>query len=323
MEFHTLNDHLSVIVDLFKEHRTGIFLKRASNVDFMGLQNQQYANLGIVNNKGLDATVEYSTRIGQVDVQFRGNITYTKDVLIEDDTPPQNYPWMEHRGNNVLARYGYIAEGLFRDDAEIKASAVPGDKNAVMPGDIKYKDLNGDGLINNYDVTKIGRGDLPSLVYGFGFNVAYKGFNIGLMFQGISNADRMLQGSAIIPFNGGGGVTNAYSIAEDRWTVDNPRQDAFYPRLAYGESENKNNTQASSWWVKDVSFMRLKSAQIAYNLPSTFLNRAGIRNSSIYLQGINLLTFSKFKLWDPELNTNNGTSYPNVRTVSLGMNLRF
>jgi len=323
MEFHTLNDHLSVIFDLFKEHRTGIFLRRASNVDFMGLQNQQYANLGIVNNKGLDATVEYSTRIGEVDVQFRGNVTYTKDVLIEDDTPPQSYPWMEHRGNNVLARYGYIAEGLFKDDAEIKASAVPGDRNAVMPGDIKYKDLNGDGLINNYDVTKIGRGDLPSLVYGFGFNVAYKGFNIGLMFQGISNADRMLQGSAIIPFNGGGGVTNAYTIAEDRWTVDNPRQDAFYPRLAYGESENKNNTQASSWWVKDVSFMRLKSAQIAYNLPSTFLNRAGIRNASVYLQGINLLTLSKFKLWDPELNTNNGTSYPNVRTVSLGMNLRF
>lgn len=323
MEFRTANDHLSVIVDLFKEHRTGIFLQRASNVDFMGLQNQQYANLGIVDNKGVDATLEYSTRVGEVDIAVRGNITYTKDEVIEDDRPPQAYPWMEHRGNNVLARYGYVAEGLFTSDDEIKTSAVPGDKSKVKAGDIKYKDLNSDGLINAYDVAKIGRGDLPSLVYGFGFNVGYKGFNVGVVFQGISDADRMLAGSAIIPFNGGGGLTNAYAVAEDRWTPENPRQDAFYPRLAYGEAENKNNTQASSWWVKDVSFMRLKSAQIAYNLPSAFLTRTGIRNASVYLQGINLLTFSKFKLWDPELNSDNGSRYPNVRTISLGMNLRF
>jgi hypothetical protein len=289
----------------------------------MGLTNQQYANLGIVDNKGIDATLEYSTRIGEVDIAVRGNITYTKDEVIEDDRPPQSFPWMEHRGNNVLARYGYVAEGLFTSDDEIKTSAVPGDKSKVKAGDIKYKDLNNDGLINTYDVTKIGRGDLPTTVYGFGFNVGYKGFSVGVLFQGITDADRMLAGSAIIPFNGGGGLTNAYAIAEDRWTPENPRQDAFYPRLAYGEAENKNNTQASSWWIKDMSFMRLKSAQIAYNLPPTLLTRAGIRNASIYLQGINLLTFSKFKLWDPELNSDNGSRYPNIRTVSLGMNLRF
>lgn len=323
IEFRTLNDRLSIIVDLFKEHRKGIFLQRASNVAFMGLQEQQYGNLGVVDNKGIDASLEYSMRIGEVDVAIRGNLTYNKDKVIEDDRPPQTYPWMEHRGNNILARYGYVAEGLFQSQDEIDKSAVPGDRSKVKPGDIKYQDLNGDGLINNYDVTKIGRGDVPALVYGFGFNIAYKGFNVGVLFQGVSDVDRMLEGAAIIPFNGGGGLTNAYSIATDRWTPENPNPDAFYPRLAYGEAENKNNTQASSWWVKDVSFMRLKSAQIAYNLPSGFLRRTGIRNSSIYLQGINLLTFSKFKLWDPELNTNNGTSYPNIRTISLGMNLKF
>ncbi|MVT08588.1 SusC/RagA family TonB-linked outer membrane protein [Chitinophaga tropicalis] len=323
IEFRTLNDKLSVILDLFKEHRTGIFLQRASNVDFMGLQNQQYANLGIVDNKGFDATLEYSTRIGSVDVAVRGNITYTKDRLIEDDRPPQNYPWMEHRGNNVRAIYGYVADGLFASDDEISKSAVPGDRSQVKPGDIKYRDLNNDGLINSNDITRIGRGDIPSTVYGFGLNLGYKGFNIGVLFQGASDFDRHLGGSAIIPFNGGGGLTNAYSIATDRWTEENPSQDVFYPRLAYGEAENKNNTQQSSWWIKDMSFLRLKSAQLSYNLPSTFLNRAGIRNAAIYLQGINLFTFSKFKLWDPELATNNGSAYPNIRTVSLGMNLKF
>ncbi|MET3877109.1 hypothetical protein [Chitinophaga sp. OAE865] len=308
---------------MFKEHRTGIFLQRASNVDFMGLDNQQYGNLGAVENKGLDANLEYNTRIGNVELSVRGNITWNQDKVLEDDRPPQLYPWMEHRGNNILARYGYIAEGLFTDQAEIDKSAVPGSRSQVKPGDIKYKDLNGDGKINSSDVTKIGRGDVPAMVYGFGLNLAYKGFNIGFLFQGISDADRMLQGSAIIPFNGGGGESNAYSIATDRWTPENPRQDAFYPRLAYGEAENVNNTQASSWWVKDVSFIRLKSAQIAYNLPSSLLQRIGVRNSSVYLQGINLLTFSKFKLWDPELNTDNGSSYPNVRTISLGVNLKF
>jgi len=323
IELRTLNESLHIVVDFFKEHRTGIFLQRASNVAFMGLENQQYGNLGVVDNKGIDATLEYFAKIGKVDVSIRGNITYNKDKLVEDDRPPQAYPWMDHRGNNILARYGYIAEGLFQSEDEIAKSPVPGDRSQIKPGDIKYRDLNGDGLINNYDVTKIGRGDVPALVYGFGFNVAYKGFNVGVLFQGLSQADRMLQGSAIIPFNGGGGLTNAYAIATDRWTPENPNPNAFYPRLAYGEAENKNNTQASSWWVKDVSFLRLKSAQIAYNLPDGFLRRLGIRNSSVYLQGINLLTFSKFKLWDPELNTDNGTSYPNIRTISLGMNLRF
>jgi TonB-linked SusC/RagA family outer membrane protein len=323
VEIRTLNDKLSLIVDFFKEHRTGIFLKRASNVDFMGLVNQQYANLGVVDNKGIDASLEYNTRIGEVGLRLRGNITYNKDIMVENDMPPQLYPWMERRGNNVLARYGYIAEGLFQNEEEINRSAVPGDRQLIKPGDIKYKDLNGDGLINSNDVTKIGRGDVPSTVYGFGFDIDYKGFVFGVLFQGVADADRMLQGSAIIPFNGGGGLTNAYAIAADRWTPENPDPNAFYPRLAYGEAENKNNTQPSSWWVKDVSFMRLKSAMLAYNLPNSFLKRMGVRNSSIYLQGINLLTFSKFKLWDPELNTDNGTSYPNIRTISLGVNLRF
>lgn len=323
MELVTLHDRLRLNVDVFQEHRTGIFLQRASNVMFMGLENQQYGNLGIVDNKGIDANLEYRISIGQVEMNLRGNITWNKDKLIEDDRPPQLYPWMEHRGNNVLARYGYIAEGLFKDQAEIDKSAVPGDRSQVKPGDIKYKDLNGDGIINSADIAKIGRGDVPAMVYGFGMDISWKGFNFAFLFQGVSDADRMLQGSAIIPFNGGGGVTNAFAIATDRWTVDNPRQDAFYPRLAYGEAENKNNTQPSSWWVKDVSFMRLKSAQIAYNLPSDVLKRYGIRASAVYLQGINLLTFSKFKLWDPELNTDNGSAYPNVRTISLGVNLKF
>lgn len=323
MEIRTLNDNLYLIVDLFKEKRTGIFLQRQSVPGFIGLVNSPYGNLGVVDNKGIDATVEYNLKIGNVDLGLRGNVTYNQDKLVNDDRPQQMYPWMSHIGNNILSRYGYIAEKLFDSQEEINASAVPGSKQLVKPGDIKYKDLNGDGLINDYDKTRIGRGDVPNLIIGFGFNVSYKGFALSTLFQSLQNADIMLSGSAIIPFNGGGGQSNAYSNITDRWTPENPRQDVFYPRLAYGEDQNFNNTQASSWWVKDVSFLRLKSAQLSYNLPQRLSSKLHLKNTAIYLIGTNLLTFSKFKLWDPELLTSNGTKYPLTGTLSLGLNVKF
>ncbi|MEX6688605.1 TonB-dependent receptor [Danxiaibacter flavus] len=321
-EFRTLNNQLSLIVDVFKEHRKGIFLQRQSNVAFMGLKEQQYGNLGVVDNKGIDATLEYNTTIGKVNLGLRGNFTYNKDKLIENDMPPQDYPWMEKRGHNILARFGYIADGLFKDQKDIDNNPVPGgDKSKILPGDIRYKDLNSDGKIDYQDVAYIGRGDVPTTIYGFGFNVGYKAFNVAVLFQGIANADRHIGGSAISPFKDE--LCNVFEIAKDRWTPDNPNPHPFYPRLAYGGSDNTNNYQTSSWWVKDVSFMRLKSAMISYNLPAALLKRVGVKNSAIYLQGINLLTFSKFKLWDPELNSDNGTHYPNVRVISLGVNLKF
>ncbi|MBS7564100.1 TonB-dependent receptor [Mucilaginibacter sp. Bleaf8] len=329
-EIRTLADKLSLIVDLFRERRTGIFLQRQSLAGFIGLTNSPFGNLGVVDNRGIDATLQHNMRLGKVDFSLKGTFTYNKDKLLNDDRPVQPYPWMSRIGDNVLSRYGYVAEKLFDSDEEIAGSAVPGDRSKVKPGDIKYKDLNGDGLINQYDVTRIGRGDIPSTIYGAGFNIGYKGFSLGALFQGVAHADILLGGSAIIPFNGGGGLSNAYANIGDRWTPSNPSQDVFYPRLAYGEDQNFNNAQESSWWVKDVSFVRLKTAQLSYNLPQAFTSKLHVKNASVYLIGLNLATFSKFKLWDPELNTNppnsgraNGSKYPNTATLSLGLNVRF
>ncbi|HVW62715.1 MAG TPA: hypothetical protein VHC48_21840, partial [Puia sp.] len=140
-------------------------------------------------------------------------------------------------------------------------------------------------------------------------------------FQGVADAKRYISGDAIDPFTAE--QSNVFAIAADRWTPEHPSQNAFYPRLAYGNANNFNNYQMSSWWVKDISFMRLKTAQLSYNLPTTFLTRWGVKNAAVYLQGLNLLTFSKFKLWDPELNTGNGNTYPNVRTITMGVNFKF
>lgn len=328
MEIRTLNNNLYLIVDIFKEKRTGIFLQRGSIPGFIGLSNSPYGNLGVVDNRGFDATLEYNLKLGQVDLGLRGNITYTKDKLIQDDRPEQPYPWMNRIGDNILGRYGYVAEKLFDNQEEINSSAVPGSKQSIKPGDIKYKDLNNDGVINDYDKTKIGRGDIPNLIYGFGFNLSYKGFAISTLFQALQNADVMLGNNGIIPFNAG--QSNVFSNITDRWTPENPSQDVFYPRLSYGEAQNTNNSLESSWWVKDVSFVRLKSAQLSYNLPKSFSSKLKLGNVAVYMIGTNLFTFSKFKLWDPELNTNvtdknraNGTKYPMTGNLSLGLNVKF
>ncbi len=324
MEIKTLHNMLSLTVDLFKEHRTDIFLQRQAVPDFVGLYNNPYGNLGIVDNQGIDGIVDIpDIKLGKLHINLRGTATYSVNKVIENDQPRQPYPWLNQRGSNVLAQWGYVAEGLFSSAAEIAKSAVPFDKSTVLPGDIKYKDMNGDGIINAYDEVKIGDGDVPYLTWGGGFNLTWKQFNLGAFIEGTGHASRIINGTGIIPFNADGGVDNVYADAVNRWTETNPNPAAVYPRLAYGSDKNKNNSLYSTFWKRDMSFIRLKTAELGYTLPRRWLQRMGVTNTRIYFNGVNLLTISKFKLWDPELNTGNGTNYPIVKVYSLGANLSF
>ncbi|EHQ25786.1 SusC/RagA family TonB-linked outer membrane protein [Mucilaginibacter paludis] len=318
-----LNDNLSVTADVFNEHRTGILIQRANVPGYVGIANLPEGNVGIVDNKGFDATIEDHLKFGDFNLNLSGNVTYSINKVIRNDQPTPPYPWMSQVGQPVLAQFGYIAEGLFTSQAEIDKSAVPGDKSQVLPGDIKYKDLNGDGVINAYDQTKISDGDVPKLMYGITLNASYKNFDIGAAFTGTGNADRYVSGSGIQPFSTSGGQSNAFSNITDRWTTENPSQNVFYPRLAYGDAANFNNTQTSTWWVKNTKFFRLKTVDIGYTLHNAFLKQAGVRSFRVYAMGYNLFTISKFNLWDPELNTGNGTVYPNVKTISFGFSVGF
>ncbi|WP_233268825.1 SusC/RagA family TonB-linked outer membrane protein [Mucilaginibacter lacusdianchii] len=331
IELYTLKSHLSLTVDLFHERRTGVFLARESLPDLVGLANNPSGNLGIITNKGIDATLQLNpVKIGAFTLDMRGTFTYNRDKVIENDQPTQPYAYMETRGTNYLARFGYIATGLFQSQDEINSAADqsalgPSITNPLRPGDIRYKDLNGDGKIDANDRTRIGNGDVPTTIFGYGFNLQYKRFYFGVFFQGVGGADRLLTGDGILPFNNSTGAerSNLFAIAENRWTPENPDPNAFYPRLAYGNTANKNNAVASTWWVKDIDFIRLKTADLGYNLPKGTLKSIGLKNARIYMQGLNLVYWSSFKLWDPELNTSNGTAYPNVRTVTLGLQANF
>ena len=158
----------------------------------------------------------------------------------------------------------------------------------------------------------------PQIVYGFGATLKYKALDFGFFFQGVGKTHRLLGGETWLP-GSSVGAGNIWDNIDDRWTVDNPRQDVFWPRL--GDLAVANNEQPSTWWLKDMSFLRLKSVEIGYNLPQNILSKIGLRDCRIFLRGSNLLTFSKFKLWDPELGTSDGLMYPQMRNYSLGVTL--
>lgn len=343
IDIKLFNDDLSIVFDLFKERRENILLKREHSIpSFLGYNTSApYGNIGIVENKGFDGTIEYNKRINKDWViALRGNITFNKDKWIQGELPEQKYEWMNQYGRNINGVKGYVAEGLFTQaeiDDMARWESLSDANKAITPkpfatqfgtvkaGDIKYKDLNNDGQIDAYDQTYISRGDVPTTVYGFGFTVGWKDLSVGMMFQGVAGAERVLNGSSINPFNGGGGSGNLYSNIGNRWTEENPDQNAFYPRLSYGSetTSNINNFQKSTWWVRNMNFLRLKTLQISYNLPKPWVNKVHLKNAAVYVMGTNLFTLSRFKLWDPELNTDNGASYPNTTSYSVGINFTF
>ena len=343
IDLKLFNDDLSIVFDLFKERRENILLKREHSIpSFLGYNTSApYGNIGIIENKGFDGTIEYNKRINKDWViALRGNVTFNKDKWIQGELPEQKYEWMNQYGHNINGVKGYVAEGLFTQteiDDMARWESLSDANKAITPkpfasqfgtvkaGDIKYKDLNNAGQIDAYDQTYISRGDVPTTVYGFGFTVGWKDLSVGMMFQGVAGAERVLNGSSVNPFNGGGGSGNLYSNIGDRWTEENPDQNAFYPRLSYGSetTSNINNFQKSTWWVRNMNFLRLKTLQISYNLPKPWVNKVHLKNAAVYVMGTNLFTLSRFKLWDPELNTDNGASYPNTTSYSVGINFTF
>lgn len=319
---------LSIVIDLFKERRDRIFVERKNLPLLNGLEANPYANVGVVENKGFEASFDYSKQFGKDwMVSLRGNIAYNKDKVIENAEPAPTYPWLDRKGHNVLAQWGWVAEGLYTSNEQIKERNItqfgetyPG--QLVKPGDIMYKDLNGDGHIDDYDQTCISRGDLPQIYYGFGGDFRYKNLGLGILFQGTAKADRILSGNGIIPFQSSSGGGTLYSNISDRWDPENPENtNVFYPRLAWGGSDpsNENNYRTSTWWKRDMSFLRLKQFTISFYFPKAW-QKSLFKGGRFYVMGENVFTWSKFNLWDPELNTSNGISYPNVRTFSVGVN---
>lgn len=319
----TLLRDIRYILDFFYDRRDGIFIERQSTPSAVGINVNQYVNIGKMKNQGFDMTLEYDHTFGNgLFVSARGNYSFNRNKILYNDQPDQVWKYQNTAGFAFQQQFGLIAEGLFKDEEDI-ASWPTQQFGSVHPGDIKYRDINGDGVVNTYDKVAIGYTVVPEINYGFGVSLGFKGFDASVFFSGVGHVTRIITGNNLF----GATADIKYEgqifadVARNRWTPDNPDPNAPYPRLSL--EKVTNNQQASTYWQKDMSFMRLKNAELGYTLPKNLTKKMGLSTTRIYLQGVNLLTFSKFKLWDPELATANGSAYPNIRSYSIGLNLNF
>ena len=323
VEINFWADHLKLQVDYFNDYRSGIFIERQSLPGAVGMRKTQYTNIGEMKNSGFDTSAQFEYMFPNgLNLSMRGNYTFNRNKRMYDDKPSQVWPYQNTAGFANGQQRGLIAEGLFMNEAEI--AAWPKQTfGAVSPGDIKYRDINGDGQVDAYDVVPIGYTSVPEINYGFGISLGWKGIDASVFFSGMSHVTRIIGGYNLY----GGAATNVKvqgqifaDVTEKSWSVTH-QPDAEYPRFA--TETPANNLRASTFWQKDMSFLRLKNAELGYTLPKKVSERIGMSTIRIYLQGVNLLTFSGFKLWDPELSSSYGNVYPLTRNVSLGLNLNF
>ena len=320
LDFSLFNDKLNGTIDYFHEQREGIYMQRSYLPFSIGLlEYQPFANVGSVKSEGFDGNIAYNHKLGEVDFTFRANMTYSKNEIKEYDEVYSRYGYTRQKGFRVGQLRGLIAEGLFRDYEEIRNSPTQtfGD---VAPGDIKYKDVNGDGLITDADVVPIGATDKPNLIYGFGLSAMWKGFDFNLHFQGAGKSTFSIEGAVAYPFSQGYWGNIMTDVDGNYWSLGkNENPNAKYPRLSFGG--NANNYRTSTYWMRDGSYLRLKNLEVGYTLPTKWTNRIHLNKIRVYFMGTNLLTFSKFDLWDPEMGSTTGEKYPLSRTFTLGLTL--
>lgn len=320
------NDRFTASVDYFDETRDGIFMDRNYLPSMIGLESTPKANVGSVRSRGFDGNFAYKQRLGEVDMSVRGNMTYSKNEILDKDEENNVYGYQMERGYRVDQAKGLIAMGLFKDYDDIRNSPRQ-DFGLVQPGDIKYKDVNGDGVVNDGDRVAIGASKRPSLIYGVGVSAAWKGLDVNVHFQGAGKSTFFINGPSAYAFSAGEWGNIFQDVAdEDRWisadisgdpATENPN--AKYPRLSFGG--NGNNYRESTYWLRDGSYLRLKTVEVGYSLPKSVVNKIRFNNIRFFFIGSNLLTFSGFKMWDPEMGSSNGAKYPLSRSLTLGLSV--
>ena len=326
------NDKFTATIDYFDEKRTGIYMVRNYLPQIVGLNGHNpAANVGAVSSKGFDGHFSYKQRINDVNLTVRGNITYSKNEVLERDEENNVYAYQMQRGYRVDQCKGLIAEGLFKDYDDIRNSPTQS-WGKVQPGDIKYRDVNGDGVINDGDQVAIGATSRPNLIYGLGASASWKGLDVNVHFQGAGKSTFFTYGKCVWAFTEGEWGNIFKGMLDNRW-VDadtaetlgipaNENPNASYPRLSYqGDNASNNNYRNSTFWLKNGRYLRLKTIDVGYTLPKSIVNKMHFNNIRIFLVGTNLLTWSSFKTWDPEMGDPRGESYPLTKSITMGISV--
>ena len=320
------NDKFGLTVDYFNEYREGIYMTRNYVSYMVGLNGlAPTANVGKVSSEGFDGNFHFNQKLGEWDLTLRGNITYSKNTIEDRDEENAYYKYQLQKGYRVNQARGLIAAGMFSDYEEIRNYPTQ-QFGEVMPGDLKYKDVNGDGIVDGGDVVAIGATERPNLIYGVGLSARWKSFDFNVHFQGAGKSSYCIQGPSVYAFSQKEVGNILPDLVDGRWidstisgTEATMNPNASYPRLSYGG--NSNNYRASTFWLRNGSYLRLKTLEIGYNLPQKWVNKIYSKNIRLFFIGTNLLTFSEFKLWDPEMGSTTGAHYPLAKTFSFGFNI--
>ena len=314
------NRSLKVILEYFTENREQIYQARANLPETMGLTSNVYGNVGEVKSAGWDGSIDLNHSFNK-DLWLSGrfNFTYAHNEIIENEEPEYRWSYLSNIGWPIDTWKGYIAERLFIDEADVANSPRQELGGIVRAGDIKYKDINGDGRVNSDDQVHIGYPIVPEITYGFGLSGGYKNFDLSFFMQGQDRVSFFINPNNIAPFVE---QRNAMQyIADDHWNPNNPVAKAFWPRLSASYNDN-NNVSNSTWWIRNGRFLRMKNAELGYTLPKNFFPSTGIESLRLYLAGQNLFNLSDFKLWDPEMG-GEGFNYPLQKVYSVGLTVSF
>lgn len=332
------DDKIDMTVDFFHTKTTDIFQKRANIPDEGGLSNVlPYANIGSMKSWGMDGTLAYTHTFNKdMSLTVRGNFTHAENEVIYWEQSGVNYPYQSYSGVPYGVQRGLIALGLFKDEDDIKSSPKQTFMDNYRPGDIKYKDVNGDGKIDDDDIVPLNYSNVPFIQYGFALDWNYKAFRVSVLFEGVSKVQYFQGGRGFYPFmnESRGNLLSMVANPSNRWIpreyaeangidpalAENPN--AKFPRLTYGG--NANNNKQSTFWLADGKYLRLKNVDISYRFTNNWLKtRVGVESATLSLIGENLHVWDKVKLFDPSQASGNGAEYPLQRMYTLQLNLTF
>lgn len=323
MDVKMLDNSLDIVVDAFRQYRSNILMPRTYVESAAGFMATLISNYGKAESKGVDVAIGYSKQLNKnLSINPRGTFTYaaSKLTVVDELMYSNDISYLSKVGQPISQVWGLIAERLFIDKNEVANSPLQYGDAGLLAGDIKYRDVNGDGVINDDDKVPIGLPTVPEIMFGLGSTIRYKKIDLNFFFQGSARSSFFINPQNIQPFYRNGGNENGLMrvIAEDHWSEDNPNLYAFWPRLSTWNVGPNNQT--STWWMRKGDFVRLKSVDAGYSFDK--LNKLKINSARLYFSATNLLLWSNFKMWDVEMG-GNGLGYPIQSVYSLGLQVNF
>jgi TonB-linked SusC/RagA family outer membrane protein len=315
------SDKLGFTVDIFRERRDNI-LAYLGTVPDLVQANLPPVNLGKVENKGIELDLTFNSNVGMFNYWVKGNYTFARNEIIFKDEPIRAHPWLQETGQAVGQYFGLVNEGFYNTQADLDAGPTSS-FGPLQLGDIRYKDVDGNGVIDDNDRMPIGYATFPQVVYGASFGFNFKNFDFSILFQGAEKVSTQLGEMAAWAFDTE--WRSAQKQHLNRWTQERYEagETITYPRVELSPTSGKHNYRPSDFWLLDASYIRLKNAEVAYTFKGAFLGKAGIRQVRIFANGSNLVTWSKMKNYDPEAPQGRGQFYPQVRVYNFGVNVQF